>query len=207
MTKKTISLSLFLLIGISSAFAQKIKKDTVKEEPTIQQGEIDGQVVEWLITDDGDTVILADFSEVSITSNQYATRKEQYHHYRVKRRALKVHKYAVEAIKIFKEVQETTTDMKKRKRKKHIKRLQKDLKKSFDAPLRKLSRYEGFVLMCMIERELDMPLYKLVKGLKGWWSAKYWSNLALIYGYNIKDGYDAEKDPILERILNDLKVD
>ncbi len=151
--------------------------------------------------------MLADFSEVSITSNQYATRKEQYHHYRVKRRALKVHKYAVEAIRVFKEVEETTSNMKKRKRKKHIKRLQKELKKSFDAPLRKLSRYEGFVLMCMIERELDKPLYSLVKDLRGWWSAKYWSNIALIYGYNIKDGYDAKKDPILERILKDLKVD
>ena len=120
----------------------------------------------------------------------------------MKRRALKVYPYAVEAIRIFNEVEIYTKDLKKRNRKRHIKRLQKELEVKFKKPLKRLSRYEGFVLMCMIERELNQPLYDTVKGLKGWFTAKYWDNLAKVYGYSITTGYNPKKDPILENILS-----
>jgi len=201
MSKRIFILSIAVIMASLTAFAQP--QDSLNK---IEQGVFDGEVVEFLITENGDTVILASLGEVAITHNLYSNRKEKYHHYRVKKRAVKVHKYAVEAIRIFNEVQSVTTTMKRRKRKKHIKRLQKELKAEFDTPLRKLSRYEGFVLMCMIERELDMPLYDLVKDLRGWWSANYWNSIASIYGYDIKDGYDPNRDPIMENVLRDLKI-
>ncbi|MGB0861635.1 MAG: DUF4294 domain-containing protein [Saprospiraceae bacterium] len=201
MSKRIFIISIAIFMVSLNTFAQP--KDSLNK---VEKGVFDGEVVEFLITENGDTVILASLGEVAITHNLYSNRKEQYHHYRVKKRAVKVHKYAEDAIRIFNEVQNVTNNMKRRKRKKHIKRLQKELKSEFDAPLRKLSRYEGFVLMCMIERELDMPLYDLVKDLRGWWSANYWNSLASIYGYNIKDGYDPNRDPILENVLRDLKI-
>lgn len=196
MLHKLFNLSLFLLLT-TAVIAQKGK---------VEEAKFDGEVVKVLITEEGDTIILADFGEIAITDNRYLTRKEQYHHYRVKNRALKVHGYAVEAIRLFNEVQEYTNDMKKRKRKKHIKQLQRDLKKQFDEPLRKLSRYEGYVLICMIERELGMPLYEIVKDLRGWWSANYWQTLSSAYGFDLKEGYQPEKDPVLENVLSDLKI-
>jgi hypothetical protein len=201
MYKRNFILFIAIIMASFKVFAQP--KDSLN---TIEKAVFDGEVVEFLITENGDTVVLANLGEVAITHNLYSNRKEQYHHYRVKKRAVKVHKYAVDAIRIFNEVQDVTNNMKKRKRKKHIKRLQKELKSEFDAPLRKLSRYEGFVLMCMIERELDMPLYDLVKDLRGWWSANYWSSLASLYGYDIKEGYIPTRDPILENVLRDLKI-
>jgi len=206
MWKKSTLIIAISIFSISIAFAQKPKSEKDRKGGVIQESTFDGQVVKFLIGDNGDTIILADLGEVAITSNRYSSKKEQYHYKRVKLRALRVYPYAAEAIKLFYEVQDYTTDMKKRNRKRHIKRLQKELKKKFDEPLRKLSRYQGYVLMCMIERELDTSLYQLVKGLRGWWSANYWNNIGKIYGYHLKKGYDPTNDPILENVLQDLDV-
>lgn len=207
MWKKLTLIIAISIFAISILSAQKSKKP-VKDRKggVIQEGKFDGQVVKFLIGDNGDTIILADLGEVAVTSFTYSSKKEQYHYKRVKLRALKVYPYATEAIKLFYEVQDYTTDMKKRNRKRHIKRLQKELKKKFEEPLKKLSRYQGYVLMCMIERELDSSLYELVKDLRGWWSANYWNNIGKIYGYKLKEGYNPKKDPILENVLSDLDV-
>lgn len=168
--------------------------------------EYDSDVVTMLITEDGDTILLANFGEVAITDTRYTNRKERYHHYRVKRRAVKVYPYAVTAIKLFREVQEETQGMGKRKRKRHIKEVHKELKEKFEDPLRKLSRYEGYVLICMIERELDEPLYEVIKGLRGWWTASYWNTFSRVYGFDLKSGYDPTLDPVIENVLSDLKL-
>lgn len=200
MIQKKFILLLFLLLNVFFAdlLAQELKIDSMLFQ---------GKIVEIMITGDGDTIIIgSDFDEITVSGNRYKTRKEAYHYERMKRRALKVHLYAVDAVRIFKEVDEYTKDLKKRNRKKHIKRLHKELKVKFEDPLKKLSKYEGFVLMCMVERELDQPLFDIVKTLKGWFPANYWNNMAKMYGYDITSGYNPKKDPILENILEDLDV-
>lgn len=199
-------LLLFMLSWLFPTIANA-QRDKNEQGDRVEKMKMGDEIVEALITEDGDTIILADFGELSITSDMYPTRKEQYHYYRVKRRAIKVYPYALEAIRVFRQVQEETADMKRRKRKKHNKRLQKELKKKFDAPLRKLSRYEGFVLICMIERELDQPLYDIVREARGWWTASYWNNIGKVYGFKLKEGYDPNRDPIMERILSDLAIE
>ena len=200
MVQKKCTLLLFFLCNIVAGqlSAQELRIDSMN---------FNGKIVEIMITEDGDTIIIgSDFDEMVVSGNRYRTRKEAYHYERVKKRAVKVHPYAVDAIRIFREVNMYTQDLKKRNRKKHIKRLHKELKVKFEDPLKKLSRYEGFVLMCMVERELNQPLFEVVKSLKGWFPANYWNNLAKMYGYNITSGYNPKKDPILENILEDLTV-
>ena len=50
-----------------------------------------------------------------------------------------------------------------------------DLKVKFKDPLKKLSRTEGKVLIKMIERELEKPVYTVVKELKGGFTAVYFN--------------------------------
>ena len=200
MIQKKFTLLLFLLCNVFLG-------DLVAQDLRIDSMVFNGKIVEIMITEDGDTIIIgSDFDEITVSGNRYKTRKEAYHYERMKRRAVKVHLYAVDAVRIFKEVDIYTKDLKKRNRKKHIKRLHKELKEKFEDPLKKLSRYEGFVLMCMVQRELDQPLFDIVKSLKGWFPANYWNNMAKMYGYNITSGYNPKLDPILENILEDLDV-
>ncbi len=169
--------------------------------------EIDGQVVKMMVSEDGDTIIVADLQDVSVTSKRkFRSSRERRHYLRLRYHANKVYPYAVEAVKVFREIEVATNDMKKRKRKKYIKKLQRDLKKKFKDPLKKLSKTQGIVLIKMIERELGKPCYGIVKELRGGFTATYWQTFAAFYGVDLKEGYNPKKDPVLEIIISGMDV-
>lgn len=123
-----------------------------------------------------------------------------------KRYAAVVYPYAKEAIRIFKETEHVTNTMKKRKRKKHIKKLQEDLKRDFEAPLSKLTKLQGKILVKMIEKELDKNMYDLIKGVRGRLAATYWHNASKLYSYDLKEGYNRGTYDILDAVLDDFDV-
>lgn len=168
--------------------------------------EIDGHVLTAVITDD-DTLYIAELDDVSITSKRKFDSREEYALYqRYRRYANKVYPYAVEAIRIFRELEETTQTMNKRKQRRHIRRLQNELKEEFEEPLKSLSRTQGRILVHMIERELDTPLYFLIKDLKNGLTATYWSAAGTLFGYHLKKGYIVGEDPIMDIVLEDFDV-
>lgn len=198
--RKQSSILLILLTISLSAFAQTSSKER------IEQIVIDGVVVSALITEQ-DTIMVADLEEVSVSSpknfknNAERKRYRKYRYY-----ANKVYPYATEAIKIFREVDYVTKNMNSRKRKKHIKRLNKQLKKEFKKPLRNLTKTQGKILIKMIEKELDTPFYTLVKSLRGGFTASYWNQLGKFNGYNLKEGYIEGQDPLMDMVLHDFNV-
>lgn len=211
--KKSVFL-LALMILSFAAFSQKADDDKTETEETTKEKtkesfktEIDGQVVTVMISDAGDTIVMAELEDVSVTSmRKFKSSKERRHYLRMRYHANQVYPYAVEAIRLFRELETTTNDMKKRNRKKHIKRLQKELEDNFKDPLKKLTRTQGRILIKMIERELDVPMYELVKDLRGGFSATYWSTFSKMYDIDIKQGYNPEDDPILEAILSGMDI-
>ncbi len=168
--------------------------------------EIDGQIVKMMVID-GDTVIVADLNDVSIAAPRSFDSKEDYRHWlRMKYHAAKVYPYAVDAIRLFRELEEFSKDSKKRERKKHIKRLQKELKEKYEDPLRNLTKTQGMVLTKMLERELEMPTHDLIKMVKGNINATFWTRIGRVWGYNLREGYDPKKDPILESVLGTYDI-
>jgi hypothetical protein len=137
---------------------------------------------------------------------KFRSSKERRHYLRMKYHANEVYPYAVEAIRVFRELEETTADLKRRNRKKQIKRLQDDLENKFKEPLKKLTRTQGRILIKMIERELDIPMYNIVKDLRGGFTAGYWNAFGKMYDIDIKQGYNPEDDLILETILSGMDV-
>ncbi len=199
MKNKGIYILFFLLLGLSSVSGQ----DTQEREEKVK---INGQVMTALITD-GDTLIMADLEDVSITSPRSFDNVEEYRKYLIYRKyANKVYPYAREGIKIFREMEEATATLNNRKRRRHIKKLQKDLKKEFSDPLKKLTRTQGKILVKMIERELDTPMYDLLKELKGSFKAGYWHQFSKMYGYDLKRGYVVGDDEILDAVLQDFDI-
>ena len=168
---------------------------------------IDGHVLQQLITEEGDTILIANLDDVSITSPREFENREDYLLYmKYRKYANIVFPYAKEAIRIFRETEYATTTMKKRARNKYIKQLQKELKEEFEDPLKDLTRTQGMILTKMIERELDTPMYDLLKSLRGGMTASYWSSISRFYGYNLKEGYIIGEDPILDAVLEDFDV-
>ena len=168
---------------------------------------IDGNIVTALITENNDTILIADLEDISVSSLRSFDDPKEYRRYlKYRRYAGVVYPYAVEAIRIFRETEYVTNNMNNRKRKRHIKRLQKELKKEFKAPLKNLTRTQGKILVKMIERELNTPFYTLVKSLRGGVTATYWSSLGKLYGYKFKEGYTEGEDPIMDAVLHDFNV-
>jgi len=99
---------------------------------------IDGEILTSKVVD-GDTLLMADLDDISVTSmREFASDAEYRRYLKYRRYASSVYPYAVEAIKIFREVERDTEGLRKGKRKKHAKQLQKDLKVEFTDPLKDL---------------------------------------------------------------------
>lgn len=166
-----------------------------------------GKIYPAIIDECGDTVIVANLENVSVSSPRAFSDDEEYKKYqRYRRAAIVAYPYAVEAIKVFRELEEETKEVKRRKKRKEARHLQKDLKEKFEDPLKKLTRTQGFVLTKMIERELGIPTYHLIKDLRGGITATYWSTLSKFYGYKLKDGYVLGEDHILDMVLDDFNI-
>lgn len=168
---------------------------------------VNGNLLTMWITETGDTLFMANLDDVSVTAPvEFNSQADRNLYRRYRRYAVKVYPYAVEAIKVFREVEHLSEDLPRRKRKKRMKKLQRDLEEKFEEPLKKLSKKQGYVLMKMIERELETPMYKLIKNLRGGFTATYWSTFARLYGHKLREGYTEGDDPILDPILKDFDV-
>jgi len=180
---------------------------TVAKAQIDGQTTVNGQVFPFMIDGCGDTVILATLEDVSISSPRQFANSDDYNKYRKYRKfAAEIYPFAVEAVKVFREIEYYTDDMRRRERKKYMKELQKDLKERFEDPLKSLSKTRGLLLIKMVERELQIPIYTLIKELKGGFTATYWSTMGRFYGYHLREGYKPGEDPIMDMVLDDFDV-
>ena len=95
----------------------------------------------------------------------------------------------------------------RQKRKAIIKAREKDLKKEFTDKLTQLSIYQGKVLMKLIYRETGNNCYEIIDEYKGFINAAFWQTVAILFGTNLKQGYEATgKDLDMEKIVRDVEV-
>jgi hypothetical protein len=87
-------------------------------------------------------------------------------------------------------------------RKKYLSQVEKEVFKKYEPDLRKMSINQGKLLLKLIDRECDKTSYELIKIYRGNVSAFFWQGVALVFGSNLKSGYDAsEKDRVIERVI------
>lgn len=201
--KRLISILPLMLFFYGAMTAQTEGQTEERKEKVL----VNGNLLTMWITETGDTLFMANLDGFSVTAPAKFDDPAQQNLYRRYRRyAVKVYPYAVEAIKIFREVEHLSEDLSNRQRKKKMKKLQKDLEDKFEEPLKKLSKKQGYVLMKMIERELDTSMYTLVKKMRGRFTATYWSSFARFWGHKLREGYTPGKDVVLDPILKDFDV-
>ena len=215
---KVRNIIIVLVFSMGQVLAQDtliLRKDTFDHvaidqsesmEPVFTELSLKGKVYSAMISD-GDTLILADLDDISITSLRKFDSDADYRKYRKFRRyAAKVFPYAKEAIRIFREVEYASEHLSKRERKKKIKQLEKELKAEFEEPLKKLTKLQGKIMIKMIEKETGHSMYDLMKSLKGRFTAFYWNQFSKLYSYNLKEGYQEGKYEILDAVLQDFDL-
>ncbi len=167
---------------------------------------VDGEPVKVLVID-GDTLVIANLELISVTAPRefdYTEDRERYSKYR--RYAAIVYPYAVQGLRIYKQLEKESEGKSKREKKRMIKEISGRLKDEFEEPLKNLTRTQGLILTKMMERALNKPFYEIIKELKGGFTAMYWNQLGKLYDYQLKDEYRVGKDPILDAVLEDFDV-
>lgn len=207
---KNITYNLFFIFGLCSFLAANISaQDSLKQ---IRNNEyygttsIRGTVVKIMIVD-GDTIPVVDFPTIEVnTKREFKTPDDRRRYNQWRKHAIKVYPYAAEAIRIHRQIEKETAEMRRGKRKKYSRQLEKDLKPKYEEELKKLTKTQGYILIKMVERELNQPFYDVISQLRGDWEAFKWQSLGIWYGYNLQQGYKPEKDPLLESILQELNI-
>jgi len=210
----SLILSTFLSFGIAfcqepvlDSTVQNLQKVRLLNSPEISQIDIEGRKYYTMLSDSGDTLYVADLGNINVSAPRtFDSRADYLRYMKYRRYAVKVYPYAKEAIRIFREAQIVSETMKKRKRKRYLKKLSKELSREFEEPLTKLSKTQGKIMVKMIERELETPMFDLIKQTQGRLKAFYWNQSSKLYGYRLKGGYQQGHNPILDIVLQDFDV-
>lgn len=95
---------------------------------------------------------------------------------------------------------ETLPDEKSRD--KHIKAVEKGLKKQYTPRMKKLTFSQGKLLIKLVDRECHQSSYQLVKAFMGPFKAGFYQTFAALFGASLRKEYDPEdEDRIIERII------
>lgn len=203
---------LFLILGFAflnvlNGQSDIIKKHEGSDDLVKTKINIDGNLYTAIVTEQGDTLVLADLDDISVTSPRHFASDEDYQKYmKFRRYAAIVYPYARESVRIYREYKYAQENMSSRKAKKKLKELQDELEVQFEEPLKKLTKLQGKILFKMIEKELDMPMYNVLKEVKGSFTAFYWHNLSKLYSYDLREGYTEGQYAILDLVLEDFDL-
>jgi hypothetical protein len=194
--KRTILISLGLILT-----------SLVAKEVSAQSTPKTNEIVVRVTTYNGESLPTIVTPEVKVISTRYLKNPEDNKKFRAfKYNASVVRPYAIEAISLYREITKDFGDMKKKDKKKYTRKLQKEYTSKYKDKLVDLSKEQGFVLIKMIERELDTPFNDVITEIRGGWEAAKWSVTGAFFGYNLKKGYNPKDDKLLEIVLKSFDI-
>jgi Domain of unknown function (DUF4294) len=195
--KHQISVLILSFVCFTSVTAQEAVAGYVQKQP-------DGRyLINAYIDAKGDTIIYVELREMEVKAPRTFASADDYKRWeRYKRLAPTVVPYAQRAVKTFRMVEAATRDGSNRDRKKFIKSLEQGMESQLRDQLKNMTRTQGFLMIEMVEKELHMSFFDLVKDVKGGFTAFYWNEFGKLYDYHLKDAYMRGKDPILDSVLD-----
>lgn len=192
----------YLFLSLSLLFSLAGQTQTVPRNT--QDTSYQGGAWARLEVENGDSTFVMSLRLVKIVSRRkFKDLAEQQQFMRYTFAARKVYAYAMDAINLYEQIEEETTDMSKRKRRRYIRHENKEVKEDMTETMKNLSKTEGKVLIKMIESQLNMPFYDIIRKTRGGTTAVYWNTLGKIWGYDLKDGYKVGEDSLLDDVLLD----
>lgn len=157
----------------------------------------------------GDTLPHFDLGEAqAFPSARHAARyyRRERRNVRLEYNVRKVYPYArIAAAKISEIEAKLAQTSKESERRQIIKDEYSQLMKTFKAPLMRLTITQGRILIRLIYRETNNTSFSHIREYRGAVNAYFWQSIALLFGHNLKAGYDprgedAEIEAIVRRI-------
>ena len=153
---------------------------------------------EWVV-ERGDSVPLIHLAPI----RKYARKPDMRRYARMVRAVKKVYPIAQEAKRLMADMETELLAMpSKREQKLYIKGIQKRLIREYTPVLKKMTIYEGTILLKLIDRETQSAAFEIVKEFRGGFEAGFWQLFAKMFGNNLKTDYDPKGDDrMLEQIV------
>ena len=127
---------------------------------------------------------------------------------RMVRAVQKVYPLALEAAKRMENLDEQLAAMDRRRdRKAYTEAIEDALKEEISPMLWKMTRYEGKILLKLIDRETNHTVFNIIKDFRSGFTAGFYQMLAKMFGNNLKLEYDPDgEDEMLEYIVKCYKA-
>lgn len=158
---------------------------------------------EWSV-ENGDSVPLIHLNPITKLSRK----KDMRRYARLVRAVRKVYPIAVKAKVVMQECEKNLAQYKTRKqRKKYIAEVQKRLLREYTPVMKKMTIYEGQILLKLIDRQTEYTAYEIVREFRGGFVAGFWQMFAKMFGNNLKLDYDPEgQDRMLDKIVRQYEL-
>ena len=195
-TMKSILLIVFamfsLIMGADDVSAQRYKR--ARGVKSMSRG----------IDENGDYVLYITLHEVRI----FPRMRDINGYERMVRAVKKVYPLAIEASKRMHNLDEELAKYEKRKDQKEYTRAIEDaLKEEISPVLWKMTRYEGKILLKLIDRETNHTAFSIIKDFRSGFTAGFYQMLAKLFGNDLKLEYDPDgEDAMLEEIVKYYKA-
>lgn len=188
--KRVVAILIFVAISLSvvvSAEPRRPKRYRSK-----------GGVTETQRDSKGNEYLFTTIDRITI----YGSRRDFKKFERMVRAVKKVYPLAKEASRRMEQISVNLEELKRRDRKKYTSEVEEALKKEITPMLWKMTRYEGVILLKLIDRETDKTAFSIIKLYRSGFVAGFYQTLARLFGNNLKLEYDPEgEDQMLEQIV------
>ena len=172
---------LLLLVSISATALCQYRR----ERPFWRQ--------EWAV-ENGDSIAVIHITPV----RKYARKPDMRRYARLVRAVKRVYPIAEEAKVLMATMESELLALPNKKQQKvYINGIEKRLIREYTPVLKKMTIYDGRVLLKLIDRQIDDTAYEIIKEFRGGFEAGLWQALAKMFGNNLKTDYDPDKDDIL----------
>ena len=153
---------------------------------------------EWVV-ENGDSIPIFHITPI----RKYARKPDMRRYARMVRAVKRVYPIAEEAKTLMASMEQELLALPNKKQQKlYIKGIEKRLVREYTPVIKKMTIYDGKVLLKLIDRQVDNTAFEIIKEFRGGFEAGMWQALAKIFGNNLKTDYDPEKDDqLLERIV------
>jgi len=178
-------------------FSQKLKKEDIGNDDF------------FVIKNDSLTIPLDEI--IVLNKRKFDSSKERRYYFWYTKKVRKAYPYAKLASDKMIELNLALDSIKtKRKKRKHIKKVQKYLEGEFTEQLKKMTRTEGRILIKLINRQSGRTLYSLVKDYRSGLKAFMYNTSAKFFKLNLKNTYRPDEialDFLVEDILQRAFID
>ncbi|MBP3547540.1 MAG: DUF4294 domain-containing protein [Alistipes sp.] len=153
----------------------------------------------WGVDGRGDSVLYLQLIPVNI----YHRKRDLKNYERMVRAVKKVYPLALEAAKRMENLDEELAKYDKRRdRRAYTKAIEEALKEEISPVLWKMTRYEGKILLKLIDRETNHTVFGIIKDFRSGFTAGFYQTLAKLFGNDLKLEYDPDgEDEMLEQIV------